>query len=60
MSKQDALLNLAKLRQETRYDGYTAIGDYDEGVWECDYVSPYSLSSHNEDSDILVILQDWC
>ena len=60
MDKQHALLNLARKRQATRYEGYTAIGDYDDGVWECDYISPFSLSSHNADAEILIILQDWC
>lgn len=60
MNKKEKLLNLAKLRQSKKYSGYTAIGDYNEGAYECDYVSPYSLSSHNENSDILVVLQDWC
>ncbi len=60
MNKQRALLDLARKRQATRYYGYTAIGDYDGGVWECDYISPFSLSSHNADADILIILQDWC
>ena len=60
MSKDEGLLKLAKLRQKTRYDGHTSIGEYQQGVWECDFVSPYSKSSNNSDSDILVILQDWC
>jgi restriction system protein len=60
MEKENKLLELARKRQSTRYEGYTSIGDYDNGVWECDYVSPYSKSSHNPDSDILIVLQDWC
>ncbi|TYT74190.1 uracil-DNA glycosylase family protein [Desulfobotulus mexicanus] len=60
MNKDKELLKLSKLRQQTRYNGYTSIGDYQNGIWECDFVSPYSKSSHNSDSDILVFLQDWC
>lgn len=60
MDKKEKLLALAKLRQSKTYSGYTAIGDYNEGAYECDYVSPYSISSHNENSDVLVVLQDWC
>lgn len=60
MEKEDKLIDLARKRQSTRYEGYTAIGDYDNGVWECDYISPYSKSSHNSDSDIMIVLQDWC
>lgn len=60
MNKDEALLKLAKLRQNTKYEGHTRIGDYQNKIWECDFVSPYSKSSHNSDSDILVVLQDWC
>ena len=60
MSKAQQLLELAKTRQTTRYQGHTCIGDYDNGVWECDYVSPYSLSAHNVDADVMIVLQDWC
>ncbi len=58
--KEILLLELAKKRQSKIYSGYTSIGDYNDGAYECDYVSPYSISSHNVDSDILVVLQDWC
>lgn len=60
MNKEQRLLELAKKRQENIYEGYSSIGDYDNGVWECDYVSPYSLSAHNVNADVLIILQDWC
>ncbi|CAG36764.1 restriction endonuclease [Desulfotalea psychrophila] len=60
MTKEQALLALAKKRQTTRYDGYTSIGDYNGGVWECDYVSPYSKSAHNVDARVMAVLQDWC
>ena len=48
MNKEARLLALAKKRQATTYPGYTAIGDYDDGVWECDYVSPFSLLAYNK------------
>lgn len=60
MTKAARLLQLAKQRQATTYPGYTAIGDYDNGVWECDYVSPFSLSANNVDAEVLIVLQDWC
>lgn len=56
MDKEQKLLELAKLRQETRYDGYNSIADYG---CECNYVSPYSKSAHNVNADVFVILQDW-
>lgn len=56
----EGVLELAKKRQQNIYEGYSSIGDYDNGVWECDFVSPYSLSAHNVNADVLIILQDWC
>lgn len=59
--KEEKLLELAKKRLRTRYDGYTCIGDYDDGVWEePNYVSPYSKSAHNVDAEVMIVLQDWC
>ncbi len=58
MSKVQKLLQLARKRQSIRYDGYASIGDYDNGLWECDYISPYSKSAHNEDAEVVIILQD--
>ncbi len=59
MLKEQELLKLAKLRQATKYNGYNSIVDYENGFYECDYVSPYSISAHNVNSDVFVILQDW-
>lgn len=57
--KEQDLLKLALLRQQTKYDGYNSIADYENGYYECNYVSPYSKSAHNVNSDVLVVLQDW-
>ena len=59
MNKSQELLNLAKLRQKTIYDGYKSIACYEKGFYECDFVSPYSKSAHNVDAEVFVILQDW-
>ena len=59
MSKEKALLELALLRQKTRYEGYKSIADYLDGFYECEYVSPYSKSAHNVNADVMVVLQDW-
>lgn len=59
MNKNKELLVLAKLRKATRYDGYNSIADYEDGYYECDYVSPYSKSAHNVNAEVFVILQDW-
>jgi hypothetical protein len=58
-SKKDDLHALAKLRQSKTYKGYKSISDYANGLYECDYVSPYSKSAHNVDAEVFVILQDW-
>jgi uracil-DNA glycosylase len=59
MDKNHQIIKLAQKRKATRWDGYGCIGDYNDGVYECEYVSPYTKSAHNIDSDIMVILQDW-
>lgn len=59
MSKEEALAELAKMRQSTRWDGYRCIGDYHDGAYECLFVSPYTKSAHNIAASVMVILQDW-
>jgi len=59
MDKRTELLALARKRQATRWSGYNCIGDYHEGRYECDYVSPYTKSANNVDAEIMVVLQDW-
>lgn len=54
-----ALLQLARRRQSTRWLGYNSIGDYHGGVYECDFVSPYTRSAGNIDAEVMVLLQDW-
>ena len=57
--KRAELLALARKRQATRWSGYTCVGDYHDGVDECDFVSLYSKTAGNVDARILVMLQDW-
>lgn len=59
MNKQDLLLALAQKRKTTRWSGYCQIGDYHNGAYECDFVSPYTKSAGNIDAEIFVLLQDW-
>lgn len=59
MTKEKELLNLAKVRQQTTYEGYKSIADYEDGFYECDYVSPYSKSANNVNAEVFVVLQDW-
>ena len=57
--KNEALLRLARLRQSFRLDGYAAIGDFHDGIFECDHVSPWTKSGGNVDAEIMVVGQDW-
>ena len=59
MDKRARLLELARERQADRWPGYAAIGDYHEGRYECDFVSPYTRSAANVDAQVMVLLQDW-
>src|SRR5262245_21737517 len=59
MNKQDLLLELAKKRKTTNWPGYDQIGDYHDGAYECDFVSPSTKSAGNLDAEIFILLQDW-
>lgn len=59
MNKKEALLALAKKRQVTIREGYKNIGDFQNGIYECEYVSPYTKSACNVDASVMVMLQDW-
>lgn len=43
----------------SRWAGYKCIGDYHGGVYECDFVSPYTRSAGNVEAELMVLLQDW-
>jgi uracil-DNA glycosylase len=59
MSKRSQLLLLANVRKTSRWPGYSCIGDYHHGEYECDHVSPYTKAASNVDSKLFVLLQDW-
>jgi len=59
LTKKSQLRDLALRRQKSKWSGYRCIGDYHGGKYECDYVSPYSISAHNVDASLIVLLQDW-
>lgn len=58
-SKRGRLEILARKRQQSKWEGYKNIGDYCEGKYECDFVSPYTKSAGNIDSQVFIMLQDW-
>ena len=51
---------IARRRRNNVFPGYMGIGEFHSGVYECDFVSPYSKSAQNLDADIMLVLQDWC
>ena len=57
--KRQRLLELARLRQRARWDGYHSLAEYHEGAYECDWVSPYSKTAGNVDAEVFILLQDW-
>src|SRR5262245_49575735 len=59
METLSRLMALGRKRQRSRWDGYGCIGDYHNGIYECEFVSPYSKSAHNVDASLMVLLQDW-
>jgi restriction system protein len=63
VDKRARLLELARKRQTCSREGYKnsykGIGDYHGGVYECDFVSPYTKSAGNVDAEVMVFLQDW-
>jgi uracil-DNA glycosylase len=59
VDKQALLRALARRRQAARWPGYGCIGDYRQGRYECDAVSPYTKTAKNTDASIFLLLQDW-
>lgn len=53
------LIKLARKRQQSRLDGYACIGDFHNGIFECDFVSPWTKSGCNLDAVVMIIGQDW-
>ncbi|MBS0265723.1 MAG: hypothetical protein JSS02_27575 [Planctomycetes bacterium] len=59
MNKAAALQKLVQKRKSTNWPGYKNIGEYQGGIYECDFVSPYTKSAGNVNADVFVLLQDW-
>jgi hypothetical protein len=41
-------------------DGCRSLDHFHEGYYECDFVSPWTLSAQNVDAKLAIVLQDWC
>lgn len=57
--KKEQLRLLAEKRKQNTWLGYAGIGDYHNGAYECDFVSPYTKIAGNINADVMIILQDW-
>lgn len=60
VDKDLELRALGQKRQNTPPPGkYHPINRYEEGAYECDYVSPYTKSAKNVNAQVAIVLQDW-
>ena len=57
--KKTQLFELARLRRSDRISNHGNIGDYHEGAYEADHVSPWSRSAHAIDAQVMIVAQDW-
>lgn len=57
--KLNRLIELATRRRAARWPPYNSLADYHGGIYECDFVSPYTHSAGNMDAKVVVMLQDW-
>jgi uracil-DNA glycosylase len=57
--KSVALLKLAKRRQTESLPPHFNVADFHNGYYECDYVSPWSISAHNLNASLMLVGQDW-
>ncbi len=57
--KSQKLRKLAKCRQEDSLPPHACLADFHGGLYECDYVSPWSISACNVDAEVMIIGQDW-
>jgi len=57
--KHQQLLRLGDRRKATRRDGYKCLGDFHNGCFECDYVSPWTKGGKNVDAKVMIVGQDW-
>ena len=58
-SKSEQLLLLAEKRRQSTFDGYYNLRDFHDGIYDFNYVFPWSKPAHNEDADVVVVAQDW-
>jgi hypothetical protein len=58
-TKLKLLKDLGSLRKKSCYQEYFSISDFHDGKYESEFVSPYTNSAQNANSQIVILLQDW-
>lgn len=58
-NKREQLSELATKRKTSLYDGYFNLSDFHDGLYDGDFISPYTKSAGNLDAETMIIGQDW-
>ncbi|MFT4090974.1 MAG: hypothetical protein QM645_09595 [Asticcacaulis sp.] len=59
MNKESQLKQLGLKRRQTQWPNYANIGDFHDGAYDCEWVSPWTKSASNIDAKFMLIAQDW-
>jgi restriction system protein len=60
MTDKNLLLKeIVNKRQQSRWEGFRCLRDYHNGLYECNYVSPFTRSANNVNAKVMLVLQDW-
>ena len=59
MDKATALSELVAMRRSETHNAYHHLHSFDQGIWDCEHVVPWTKSACNLDADLMVIGQDW-
>jgi restriction system protein len=57
--KLTELRALGLKRQQTTVSGYLNLSEFENGYYECEFVSPWTKSACNTDADLMLVAQDW-
>jgi hypothetical protein len=59
LNKVSALTDLVAKRRRETHPAYHHLHSFDEGIWDCEYVVPWTKSAPNVDAQLMVMGQDW-
>ncbi|SDS61733.1 hypothetical protein [Bradyrhizobium canariense] len=59
MGKKEALADLILLRKQDRNPKYHALSDFDDGFYDGDWITPWTISACNLDAGLMIVAQDW-